>query len=273
MPELPEVETVVKGLNSEVAGLTIKSVPYVSAHLLKRDRALRKLEGEGFDHFSRRGKFIIGHLMSGKRVLLHLRMSGRILVEENHRRRTKHDHLVLAFEDSTRRLIFRDVRKFGIFEWVGDEQQKALDQLGPEATEITSSSLRELLRSSSRPVKALLLDQHKIAGLGNIYVDEALYRSRIHPLTSCQQITNAETGRLARAIRYILRTAISKMGTTFDSYSGVNGNPGEYASYLRVYGQEGGICPRCKTEIVKITVVGRGTHFCPECQKLKSSIV
>jgi formamidopyrimidine-DNA glycosylase len=195
-------------------------------------------------------------------------MSGRLLIEER-RRRDKHDHIVISFTESSKRLIFRDIRKFGIIEWLGDKQQEALDQLGPEATDVTSNSIRQLLQSSTRPVKAFLLDQHRIAGLGNIYVDEALYRSRLHPLTPCNIITNAESGRLARAIRYILRTAIDKMGTTFDSYSGVNGNPGEYANYLCVYGQEGNACPRCKSEVVKITAVGRGTHFCPHCQPLR----
>jgi len=269
MPELPEVETVVRGLNQEVAGFSIKSVTHIAAHLLKRDRRLKNLKGDTFSHFSRRGKFIIAEMESGRRLLLHLRMSGQLLLEERPRR-DKHDHIVLSLANSTRKLIFRDVRKFGVFEWIDGEQQKALDRLGPEATEVTSAELRTLLHLSARPIKAFLLDQHKIAGLGNIYVDESLYRSRIHPLTPCRSISNAEIGRLARAIRYILRTAIDKMGTTFDSYSGVNGNPGEYASYLRVYGQRGEKCARCSAEIVRTRVAGRGTHYCPGCQKLKT---
>ncbi len=271
MPELPEVETVVRGLNREIAGLTIKSVVHVSPHLLARDPNLPRLQGETLARFSRRGKFMTAHLQSGRGLLLHLRMSGRFIVTEAARyRRDGHDHVVLTFSDSPKRLIFRDVRKFGTFEWLNREQLDTLDRLGIEATEVTSASLKSLFSSSDRPVKALLLDQTKIAGLGNIYVDEALYRSRIHPLTSCRQIASAEIGRLSRAIRYILRTAIEKMGTTFDSYSGVNGNPGEYASYLTVYGQEGSICRRCRTEIVKIRAAGRGTHLCPGCQTLRA---
>ena len=267
MPELPEVETIVRGLNSMVKGLTVQQLPHVSPHLLKREPQLRQLTGDTFKSFERRGKYIIAHLKSGKRLMIHLRMSGCILVGENQRRRDKHDHLEIAFRSRRKRLVFRDVRKFGVIQFVRAGQQETLNRLGVEAPAITASQLQALVCKSNRPVKSLLLDQYVIAGLGNIYVDESLYRSRIHPLRASSSLSANEIRALARAIRQIMALAIKNLGTTFDSYSGVNGESGRFARYLRVYNQKGNRCGKCGDIIVKIRVGGRGTHGCPTCQK------
>jgi formamidopyrimidine-DNA glycosylase len=267
MPELPEVETIVRGLNSMVKGLTVQRLPHISPHLLKREPQLRQLTGDTFKSFERRGKYIIAHLKSGKRLIIHLRMSGRILVGEDQRRRDKHDHLEIVFRARRRRLVFRDVRKFGVIQFVRDGQQDTLSRLGVEAPAITASQLQSLVRKSNRPIKSLLLDQYAIAGLGNIYVDESLYRGGIHPLRASLSLSANEIGALALAIRKVMALAIKNLGTTFDSYSGVNGETGRFARYLKVYNQNGSRCGKCDDIIVKIKVGGRGTHFCPTCQK------
>ncbi len=269
MPELPEVETVVRGLNAQVKGLSIKSVPHIAAHLSRRDRNLKTLAGDTFANFHRRGKYIITELSSGRELLIHLRMSGRILIVENSERLQKHDHFVATLAGDSRKLVFRDIRKFGVLEFLDSGRKNGYSSLGIEATEITGKLLGKLLKQSNRSIKSLLLDQSALAGLGNIYADETLYRSRVHPLRPCNEVNDDEIRRIAACIRAILRSAIMKMGTTFDSYSGVNGNPGEYSRFLRVYNQEGTKCRRCGGTIIKIRAAGRGTHLCPTCQPLR----
>lgn len=267
MPELPEVETVVRGLNAQVRGLTINRVLHVAAHLRRREPHLRDLAGDRFLDFHRRGKYIIARLHSGRNLLIHLRMTGRVLFETRTARRGKHDHLELEFVSATEHLVFHDTRKFGVVEFLDEKRHDGYSSLGIEATEITGRQLHELLRGRARPIKALLLDQSAVAGVGNIYADEALYRCRIHPLRPAGKLSRPQADALATAIRRLMRLAIKKMGTTFDSYSGVNGNPGEFARYLQVYNWEGGRCRRCRGIIKKMRAAGRGTHYCPKCQK------
>lgn len=267
MPELPEVETIVRGLNQMVAGLTIARVTHISPHLLDREPNLTELAGRTLVRFARRGKYIIAALDARHELLIHLRMTGRILIGEDVARQDQHDHLELTFRKSRQRLVFRDVRKFGVVQFVDRTQQEALERLGVEAPEIRTTCLAELLKGRKRPIKSLLLDQHLIAGLGNIYVDESLYRSGIHPLRSAHTLSIDETRLLAKAIRQVMKLAIRNLGTTFDSYSGVNGESGRFARYLRVYQRNGEQCGRCGDTIAKINVGGRGTHFCPTCQQ------
>lgn len=267
MPELPEVETVVRGLNEQARGLTIIRVLYVAPHLRRREPQLRQLAGDCFLEFRRRGKYIIARLQSGRSLLIHLRMTGRVVFERRTAGRGKHDHLELEFADVPEHLVFHDTRKFGVIEFLDEERHDGYASLGIEATEITGGQLHELFHGRVRPIKALLLDQSAIAGVGNIYADEALYRCRIHPLCPAGRLSRRQADALAAAIRRLMRLAIKKMGTTFDSYSGVNGNPGEYARYLQVYNREGGRCRRCHGIIKKMRAAGRGTHYCPKCQK------
>jgi formamidopyrimidine-DNA glycosylase len=267
MPELPEVETVVRGLRATVRNHRISRITHVAPYLLEREPKLRSVAGDSFTSFSRRGKFIIASLDSGRRLLIHLRMSGRLEVKNKQERLQKHDHLVLTFVKANEKLVFRDVRKFGIVQLL-EKNDLLPAELGPEATEINTQQLYTLLQKSMRPVKALLLDQTKIAGLGNIYVDESLYRAAIHPGQPAALITRDQTARLVRAIHQILRLAIKNMGTTFDSYRAADGRTGRFARLLRVYNNEGGKCRQCGGKIVKTRLAGRGTHYCPNCQKL-----
>ncbi len=269
MPELPEVETVVRGLNAGVRGLTIKAIPHIAPHLKKRDRNLGSLVGDRFATFSRRGKYIIAELKSGRKLLIHLRMSGRVLIVDRQERRQKHDHFVATFTTGSQKLMFRDVRKFGVIEFLREDRDDGYSSLGIEATEITAAALKSLAAGSGRSIKALLLDQSALAGVGNIYADESLYLSGIHPLRAAKGLDDVELGALASNVRKVLKAAVKKMGTTFDSYRGVNGNPGEYSRFLRVYNRHGGPCRRCGETIVKIRAAGRGTHLCPTCQPLE----
>jgi formamidopyrimidine-DNA glycosylase len=199
-------------------------------------------------------------------------MSGRLLVTESEATLGKHDHLSIGFLESDAKLIFRDVRKFGVFKFLDDRDQDVLGRLGVEGPEITEKKLMKILKTSKRPIKSFLLDQNQIAGLGNIYVDESLYRAGIHPLTSSAAILPQEAQRLAVAIRYVLREAIKHLGTTFDSFQNVNGESGKHSEYLRVYQQTGSHCSKCGGRIKRIKLAGRGTHFCPNCQKLSRRV-
>lgn len=268
MPELPEVETVVRGLRPHLVGRTVAAVRYVSPHLLARDPRIRSLRGDTITAIDRRAKYILIRLESGRSLLVHLRMSGRLQVKEKTARRDKHDHVVVTFVESDHKLVFRDVRKFGLFEFLDSEDGAGLGLLGPEATGITAKELFALCHQSERPIKSLLLDQHRIAGLGNIYVDESLHRARIHPLTPAAAISRRKVGELAEAIRFILRQAIRYMGTTFDSYRGADGSSGRYFERLQAYGQTGNRCACGRARIARTAVSGRGTHYCPKCQKL-----
>lgn len=268
MPELPEVETIVRGLRPHLVGRTVAKVSYVAPHLIERDPNLRSLRGETITAIDRRAKYMLLQLKSGRRLLVHLRMSGRLQIKEAQHRREKHEHLVLTFQDKSSKLVFRDVRKFGLFEFLNGDNSAGLDLLGPEATGIRTDELYALCQASRRPIKTLLMDQHRIAGLGNIYVDESLHRAHLHPLTPADSLTHEQAAELAKSIRFILRQAIRFMGTTFDSYRGADGSSGRYFERLHVYGQTDKACNCGKALIAKIVVGGRGTHFCPHCQKL-----
>ncbi len=265
MPELPEVETVVRGLNEQVKGREVLALVHCAPHLRRRDARLPSLVGEQFIEFTRRGKYIIARLSSARQLLIHLRMSGRLLLLPPAKKRDKHAHLILRLSNTGEHLIFHDTRKFGVVEFL-DERHSGFHSLGPEATRITGSQLTGAMKGVKRSIKAFLLDQTKLAGIGNIYADEALHRAGIRPARLAMRIKPGEARVLARAIRLILQSAIRRMGTTFDSYIGVNGKPGEYSRHLKVYNRKGDACRRCGSTIRKTRVAGRGTHYCPGCQ-------
>lgn len=268
MPELPEVETVVRGLNQKAKGITISGIGHVAKHLLKREPKLRSLKGDMFTLFHRRGKYIIAELKSGRKLLMHLRMSGRLLVAGSDFKADKHVHFEATFSKSNKRLVFRDMRKFGILQFMNGEAIATLAKLGVEAPAVSAKELFDRTQKSRRPIKSFLLDQNAIAGIGNIYADESLYLAGIHPQRLTSSVTYTEAQRLARSIRLVMKQAIFHMGTTFDGFRGVNGDSGKHARYLRVYHQTGKKCRRCGRTIVKIKLAGRGTHYCPGCQKI-----
>jgi formamidopyrimidine-DNA glycosylase len=274
MPELPEVETVARGLRTTIPGRTITEVNVLWARSVippQPDAFARRLKGQTITDVGRRGKWIVVSLDTSDTLLIHLRMSGRLIVEEEACLDSRHLR-VLLFLDDGRRLSFVDQRKFGRLHLTDDPGQ-VLAPLGPEplSDAFTPERFAEMLSRRKGRIKPLLLNQRFLAGMGNIYTDEALWRAHIHPLRPANTLSFAEVQRLHEAIRSLLTAAIANGGTTLDDegYRQADGQPGEFRGKLVVYGREGRPCPRCAKAIERIVVSQRGTHFCPRCQSLQ----
>ncbi|MCA9832800.1 MAG: bifunctional DNA-formamidopyrimidine glycosylase/DNA-(apurinic or apyrimidinic site) lyase [Thermomicrobiales bacterium] len=275
MPELPEVETVKRLLEPLIAGRIIESVsvnPDFPSVLAGPDGvdAATTLPGLTITGISRRGKYMLLALSGGWYLIVHLRMTGRLLVMEHDSPPVRFQHAVITL-DSGMDLRFADQRKFGRVQLATVDEVKSLNaRLGVEPLTLGFSPYRleQLLSSRSAPVKALLLNQHIVAGLGNIYADEALYRAGIHPQTPGGELNLIQITALVEAIKHVLKLAIRNQGTTFSSFENPYGEAGGNASFLRVYGKggKGAPCPRCGAELERIIVGGRGTSFCPLCQ-------
>jgi len=273
MPELPEVETVARGLRTSLVGRTIVGVEVRwPRSVVPPDPAAfaRRLTDQTVTGVGRRGKWVVIALGGGDTLLVHLRMSGRLVLESEACLDDRHLR-VLLFLDGGQRLRFSDQRKFGRLVLTADPQE-VLGELGPEplGDDLTPERLGEMLARRRGRIKPLLLNQRFLAGLGNIYADEALWRARVHPLRQADTLNAAEVRRLHRAIRSVLQAAIASGGTTLqdEAYQQANGQAGKFASRLAVYGRDGQMCPRCGRAIERITVGQRGTHFCPQCQSL-----
>lgn len=272
MPELPEVETVVRDLRPHLIGRKIidarvrwkKAIAAPSA----REFA-RALCGCKITAITRRAKYLIFHLAKPKQKifwLVHLRMTGGFYLDAPKTRRDKHMHVILKLSDGYE-LRFRDPRKFGRM-WLVDDPAQVVDKLGPEPLEISAREFHALFAKRRGNLKPLLLDQTFLAGIGNIYADESLWYARLHPLRRAEALTPAERARLYRAIRHVLRRAIAVGGTSIDvMYKRVNGMSGGFQNSLRAFDREERPCRRCGTPIVKTIVGQRGTHFCPTCQR------
>lgn len=272
MPELPEVETVARGLRASLTGRTIIGVQvYWARSIVPPDPSAfaRRLAGQTVTDVERRGKWVVITLRGGDTLLVHLRMSGRLILSGEP---FDHRHLrVLCSLNDGGQLCFFDQRKFGRLVLTSDPQ-KMLGDLGPEPLEddFTAERLGEMLRRRRGRIKPLLLNQRFLAGLGNIYADEALWRAGIHPLRQADTLTPVEVQRLHQGIGTVLQAAIDGGGTTLPDagYQQADGRSGEFAGQLAVYGRAGQPCPRCRADIERIRVNQRGTHFCPCCQVL-----
>ncbi len=275
MPELPEVETIRRDLVRLVVGRAVVAVDVGWPGSLKDvgPDFTARLIGARFSGFARRAKILIAELDSGDRLLVHLKMSGRLTVVPAGTPPDKHTRVTFEL-DSREELRFIDMRKFGYIKLVpvgAPAVLPELDRLGPEplAPDFTAADWLDLVAAkgnSKRNVKAVLLDQTFIAGLGNIYVDEILHAAGIHPERPFADVSADEAARIYPEMRRILLDAIVGRGTTFDLYVDGEGRRGEYLERLAVYGRQGKSCRRCGSVIEKIRVAGRGTHFCPECQ-------
>jgi formamidopyrimidine-DNA glycosylase len=275
MPELPEVETVARGLAAVLPGRTFigvkvgwpRTVAFPSPEDLKRQIAGRRVVSVG-----RRGKYVVLTLDEGY-LLVHLKMSGRLMVVPSDAPPDPYAHTLFAL-DNGQQLRFRDVRKFGRVYLVDDPLQ-ITGSLGPEplAKDFTLDDFRHLLERRTGRLKSLLLNQEFLAGLGNIYADEALFVARLHPLRRANTLSVDDQARLYNAIRDVLDRAIAGRGTTLDDsgYVDANGQAGEYQSKIAVYGRTGEPCLVCQTAISRLVVGGRSTHFCPTCQILEQS--
>lgn len=272
MPELPEVETVRARLAPVLTGRTLAHVEIDDARLTRPydpAEVAAELAGERVAAVERRGKYLILRFVSGRVLLVHLRMTGGFLLHPG-----SHERAVLELDDGTR-LAYRDVRRFGT--WLllepGELEPYLAARVGEEPLDalFTAARLGERLRGRRAPVKAALLDQRTLAGLGNIYVDEALWRARIHPLRPAESLDRTELRRLHRGIRAALEHGIARQGSTLRDYRQPDGSAGAMQDEFRVYGRGGEPCDRCGTPIAKIRVAGRGTWFCPSCQAAASS--
>jgi formamidopyrimidine-DNA glycosylase len=274
MPELPEVETVRRGLVALVTGKTIAKVTVQLARIIRTpdDIELFKLmlEGQTIDGVGRRGKYLL--LDVGPYTLVsHLRMEGRYGLYQAEDPVEKHTHVIFHFSDGTE-LRYKDVRQFGTMDLLprGDfSALPGLATLGPEpldetfTVEVLAAQIR---KRRSGKIKAVLLDQTCVAGLGNIYVDEVLFQSGVHPETNVRKLTDEKIALLHASIVDVLSRSVELGGSSVKSYVNGYGQKGGMQHQLRVYGMENTPCPNCGTEIVKTRVAGRGTHFCPQCQ-------
>lgn len=264
MPELPEVETIARKLKPDLVGRTILSADLLWARTLafpspRKFKAL--IRGQQILDVGRRAKFLLIRLLDAH-LMIHLRMSGDLILRDSTIRPELHDRLVLQLSGS-RSLAFNDTRKFGRV-WLTSQPEEVLGKLGPEplGTEFTIEWLHAALHKRHRQLKPLLLDQTFLAGLGNIYTDEALHIARLHPLTLSSSVTEEQAGVLHAAIRSVLQEGIRRNGASFDwVYRG-----GEFQNYFRVYDRKDQACPVCGTRIERILVGQRGTHYCPRCQ-------
>lgn len=268
MPELPEVETIRAQLAPRLEGRTLARVEILDPRLTRPYdlfEVTEELEGDVVVAVERRGKYLLLRLESGFALLVHLRMTGGFGFAP-----ASHERAVIELDDGSR-LGYRDVRRFGT--WLvleaGDVEPYLAAKNGPEplGSRFTSTWLAAQLARRRAPLKAVLLDQRVVAGLGNIYADEALWRARVSPLRPAKDLGPGEVGRVHRGIRAALRTGIARQGSTLRDYATPDGSAGAMQDEFRVYGRDGRPCPRCRTTIAKARVGGRGTWFCPRCQR------
>lgn len=274
MPELPEVETVRRQLHEQLKGATIREIrvfrtgrerPVGAAFVLA-------LVGSVIQSIERRAKLLVWRLQDGRAILAHLKMTGKFLCVESSFVPTKHDAMLFVCETSAGkivRIVWNDVRKFGYMEVASEEKlRETLAEYGPEPLDVAPEVLAECLRlPQSRVLKAALLHQVCIAGIGNIYADEACYRAGIHPTRRLGTLKEEERFQLAKAIQAVLRESLALRGTSAHTYLDTAGAKGGFASSLRVYGREGEPCLTCGESIRKMRLVQRGTHVCERCQR------
>ncbi len=288
MPELPEIETIKNGLsrfvlNKKIVGFKLLDEKLVSSGL----SFLKKIKGDSFSGIDRLGKILIFSFHNSEYMLLaHMKMTGQLVFcrEEEmlaiggHADKNdvdlscsdfKHIRFYITFEDSSR-LIFNDSRRFAYLKMIDEKSFSEIKEslgLEPLSREFNYSRFSQLLSErSNKNIKAFLLDQSLVAGIGNIYADEVLFASAVSPLKKVADISNLKKKRIFENIKKILKLAVEKKGTTFSDYIDSEGQRGSFSSLLKVYGREGKKCSKCPSKVKKIRVAGRGTHYCPYCQ-------
>ena len=274
MPELPEVETVRRGLEKLILGKTIQSVEVRYPKMIQTDldAFCQDLPGQEIRAMGRRGKYLLFYL-SDKVLISHLRMEGKYFYYPDQVPERKHAHVLIHFKDGGT-LVYEDVRKFGTMDLLAPELLEAYfisKQLGPEPTEkdFDLERFKLALKRSKKPIKSHLLDQTLVVGLGNIYVDEVLWRAKVHPARISQSLTAQEARKVHDETINVLGQAVEKGGSTIRTYTNTFGEDGTMQEFHQVYDKTGQACSRCGSIIEKIQLGGRGTHFCPECQRRK----
>lgn len=288
MPELPEVETIRVGLSQHIIGQKICDVEILYSKNLNNEQVSSAVLGQAIQGIKRRAKVLIIKLSGGNSLLIHLKMTGQIVLTQNAGERFAGGHptdsMAAPLPDKSTRIIFtftsgdklffNDQRKFGWMQLVptGEVLNHVLvGRLGPEplTADFTLAGFTAVLaRHPGAPIKAVILDQSTVAGIGNIYADESLHLARIYPATRVRDLTKPQIKRLFEAIRTILAAGVAHGGTSFAHYVNALGGKGNYLDKARVFNRTGKPCPVCATPIEKIRVSGRGTHFCPYCQKV-----
>jgi formamidopyrimidine-DNA glycosylase len=271
MPELPEVETTINDLKPDVEGKTIAGVEIPDDHAIAAPSAgqfKKGLTGHKITELTRRGKHLLFKLDNGHFLIVHLRMTGSLLLKKPAEDAEKFIRVILRLAGGNA-IHFRDPRRFGRM-WLVDDPNVVVGKLGPEPLEagFTPTVLAAILKGRKTPIKSTLLDQKLIAGIGNMYADEALYHARIHPLLPAGSLKKAEIDRLFEAIQVVLRQGIREKGASTETYIRPGGAKGAAHLQFRVAHQKGKTCPVCGGPIERIVVGQRGTFFCPRCQKL-----
>ncbi len=279
MPELPEVETVRRGLEEQIAGRVFAGLSFLewprTIAAPDPDALAARIAGRRVRGVRRRAKFLIVDLDGGEHLIIHLRMTGQLRVAPGDAPRDRFERAAFAFEDGDE-LRFSDIRRFGRIALLNDAGlADRFRALGPEPLddEWDAGAFAATLAGRRMRLKPLLLDQSFLAGLGNIYVDEALHRAGLHPLAVAADVPPDRAAALHAAIREVLGEAVASGGTSFSNYRDAWGREGGYYERRRVYGRAGEPCPACGAAIARIVVGGRGTHFCPDCQPLTGSKV
>ncbi|AMB99609.1 hypothetical protein AWM75_06265 [Aerococcus urinaehominis] len=273
MPELPEVETVRRGLVATAIGAKVVDVhvrwPKIIQDPMEIGDFSQIMPGQSLQAVERRGKYLI-FIWNNYIWLSHLRMEGKYFVVPSDQDLDKHDHVILALDDG-RDLRYNDVRKFGRIQiWPLNQKENAIAQLGlgPEPEDLDANYLYQRLQATNRMIKPVLLDQKILAGLGNIYADEVLFLAKINPQRPASSLSQEEVAKLTSHIKALLAQAVAAGGTTIRTYTDSFGQSGHFQFDLNVYGRQGLNCPCCGHKIEKIKLAQRGTHFCPNCQPI-----
>ena len=262
MPELPEVETIVNALAPRLSGRRVVSAEFLSSLVLRHciGGDPQELVQQTVAKLERRGKFILIHLERHV-LVIHLGMTGKLLFDSG---RTPYTRAIFGFDDCT--LFYEDIRQFGSIEW-STVVPKRIELLGPEPFDITPAAFHRAMRGRRTPVKSLLLNQQVLRGLGNIYVDESLWRAGINPRRLAGKLSGPRAARLLEEIQNVLNEAIQHRGSSISDYVDADGRKGGFQLQHRVYGREGKPCVNCGTPIRRIVLGQRGTHYCPKCQR------
>lgn len=271
MPELPEVETVRRQLDQKIHGRKIVQVKILRSgrETPAGDRFSRALTGSTVNRVSRRAKLLVFELTDGRALISHLKMTGRFIFVPPTFTPDKHDRIIFQFTGLPHWLVWGDIRQFGFVRVVSAaELKKILATYGPEPLETSAHELADLLKTPKRRnLKVALLNQQVIAGIGNIYADEACHRAHIRPTRRLGSLTSADRLRVTQAVQQVLKESLIQQGTSANDYVDTNGERGGFLELLRVYGRGGQPCRNCQQPVKKIVLAQRGTHFCPQCQK------
>ncbi len=281
MPELPEVETIRRQLEKEIVGCTIADVWYDREKMLRPsvEEFVKGVRGKKIAGVSRRAKlliFVVAGLVPARGdhkgrnyITCHLRLSGRLFVRQEGNKPDDYAHVILRFEGG-RELRFSEMRLFGYMEYLPDQAslERILSKYGPEPLDdLTADKFYSILQKTKKPIKPVLLDQSKLSGVGNIYANDALFLAKIHPQTPAKSLNRRQSDNLLEAIEQVLKEGLKYGGASDQWYLQVHGERGSYQDHFKVYGRTGQDCIVCGTKIERVALGGRGTFYCPKCQK------